>query len=111
LSGNVCTPSEGSKTGTTITFRAAGNAFNGIAKRMELWIDGTKVGQDLEDQLKITATLSKGAHTAPFVVVDTFDNTASRSVTFIVRTGRGLDFPSFHHCARSRSDAGFTRKC
>jgi hypothetical protein len=50
--------SEASKTGTSITFRAAGNAFNSIAKRMELWIDATKVGQDLEDQLKITAALA-----------------------------------------------------
>jgi hypothetical protein len=84
LSVNVCAPSDGSRTGTTITFRAAGNAFNGVAKRMELWIDGTKVGQDLEDQLKINATLAKGSHTASFVVVDTFDNSASKSVTFTV---------------------------
>ena len=84
LSVNVCAPLQDSKTGTTITFRGAGNAFNGIAKRMELWIDGTKVGEDLEDQLKITAALAKGSHTASFVVVDTFDNTASKSVTFTV---------------------------
>jgi hypothetical protein len=81
---NVCAPFDGSRTGTTITFREAGNAFNGVAKRMELWIDGTKVGQDLEDQLKINATLAKGSHTASFVVVDTFDNSASKSVTFTV---------------------------
>ncbi len=46
--------------GTTFTFKGAGNAFNGIAKRMELWIDGTKVGQNLEDQLKRLVTLTAG---------------------------------------------------
>ena len=30
----------------TFTFKGAGNAFNGIAKRMELWIDGKKIGAE-----------------------------------------------------------------
>jgi hypothetical protein len=64
--------------------RPAGNAFNGIAKRTELWIDGTKVGEDLEDQLEITATLAKSSHTVSFVGVDIFDNTASKPITFTV---------------------------
>jgi len=81
---HVCNPTDGQKIGATYTFKAAGNAFNGVAKRMELWIDGAKVGEYLEDQLKITTTLTKGSHTAAFVVVDTFDNTASQSVTFTV---------------------------
>jgi len=84
LSVHVCNPTDGQKIGATYTFKAAGNAFNGVAKRMELWIDGAKVGEYLEDQLKITTTLTKGSHTAAFVVVDTFDNTASQSVTFNV---------------------------
>jgi hypothetical protein len=82
LAVHICTPSEGQKVDTTFTFKAAGNAFNGIAKRMELWIDGKKVGQDLEDQLKITTTLSKGSHTASFVVVDSFDSSVAASVNF-----------------------------
>jgi hypothetical protein len=52
---------------------------------MELWVDGTKVGQNLEDQLNITATLSAGTHTASFLVVDSFDNHTSKSVTFTTR--------------------------
>ncbi len=70
--------------GTTFTFKGAGNAFNGIAKRMELWIDGTKVGQNLEDQLNVKTTLTAGTHTAAFVVVDSFDSYTSKSVTFTV---------------------------
>jgi hypothetical protein len=82
---NICAPKEGETVGSTFTFKGAGNAFNGIAKRMELWIDGTKVGQNLEDQLKVTTTLSAGTHTASFVVVDSFDNYTSSSVSFVVK--------------------------
>ena len=82
LSVRVCAPGSGHTVGKTFTFRGAGNAFNGIAKRMELWIDGKKIGEDLEDQLKITTTLTPGSHTASFVVVDSFDNHTSQSVTF-----------------------------
>lgn len=82
LSVKICAPSSGQTVSRTFTFKAAGNAFNGIAKRMELWIDGKKIGQNLEDQLKITTTLSAGKHTASFVVVDTFDNHTSSAVSF-----------------------------
>jgi hypothetical protein len=82
LGVNICAPTSGETVRSSFTFKAAGNAFNGIAKRMELWIDGKKVGQNLEDQLKVTTTLTPGTHTASFVVVDSFDNYASKSVTF-----------------------------
>jgi hypothetical protein len=82
LSVNICAPSGGATIDETYTFKGAGNAFNGIAKRMELWIDGTKVGQNLEDQLNVTTTLAAGKHTASFVVVDSFDSYTSKSVTF-----------------------------
>ena len=44
----------------------------------ELWIDGHKVTQNL----KATVALTAGSHTATFVVIDSFDNTASSSVSF-----------------------------
>lgn len=52
---------------------------------MELWIDGKKVGQSLEDQLTKTATLSAGKHVASFIAVDNFDNHVTKSVTFNVQ--------------------------
>jgi hypothetical protein len=85
LSANICAPESGETVDSTFTFKGAGNAFNGIAKRMELWIDGKKIGQDLEDQLKVTTTLASGSHTASFVVVDSFDNYTASSVTFTAR--------------------------
>jgi hypothetical protein len=68
--------------GQTFTFSGSGSAFNGIAKRMKLWIDGKKVAQNLEDQLKATVTLTRGSHTASFLVVNTFDEYYARSVNF-----------------------------
>jgi hypothetical protein len=85
LSVRVCAPSNGQIVGTSVVFRGAGNSFNGIVKRMELWIDGKKIGQNLEDQLKITATVAAGNHTASIVAVDSFDNHVSRSVSFTVK--------------------------
>ena len=85
LGVHICAPTIGQTVGTSFTFKAAGNAFNGIAKRMELWIDNKKVGQNLEDQLKVTTTLTTGKHTASFVVVESFDNYASSSVSFTVK--------------------------
>jgi hypothetical protein len=85
LSANICAPKSGQTVNSTFTFRGSGDAFNGIAKRMELWIDGKKIGQNLEDQLKVTTTLSTGKHTASFVVVDSFDNYTSNSVTFTAK--------------------------
>jgi hypothetical protein len=67
---------------STFTLRAAGNAWNRIAKRVELWIDGKKVGQNLEDQLKVTTTADQGNSQASFVVVDSFDNYITQSETF-----------------------------
>jgi hypothetical protein len=66
----------------SFTFRGSGNVLNGIAKRMELWIDGKKVAQNLEDQLKATVQLERGTHVASFVVVDSFDSHVASSVRF-----------------------------
>ena len=82
LGVHICAPTSGQVVGKTFTFKGAGNAWNGFAKRMELWIDGKKIGQNLEDQLKVTTTLTKGSHTASFVVIDSFDNNVSQKVTF-----------------------------
>jgi hypothetical protein len=79
---HICAPSSGQVVGQTFTFKGSGSALNGIAKRMELWIDGKKVAQNLEDQFKATVTLTRGNHVASFVVVDTFDEHVSGSVSF-----------------------------
>jgi len=80
---HICAPAQnGQVVGRTFTFKGSGSAPNGIAKRMELWIDGKKVSQNLEDQLNATVTLTRGNHIASFVVVDSFDNHTAGSVSF-----------------------------
>jgi hypothetical protein len=82
LTVNICAPRRGQIVGQTFTFKGSGQAFNGIAKRMELWIDGKKVAENLEDQLNATVSLSRGNHVASFVVVNTFDESSSKTVNF-----------------------------
>lgn len=82
LGVHICAPANNQVVGRTFTFRGSGNALSGIAKRMELWIDGKKVAQNLEDQLKATVPLTRGTHVASFVVVNSFDNHVAKSVRF-----------------------------
>jgi hypothetical protein len=82
LGVHICAPRSGQSVPSTFIFKGAGNSFSGIPKRMEVWIDGKKAGQNLEDQLKVKTTLSPGTHTATFIAVDSFDNISKQSVTF-----------------------------
>jgi len=51
--------------------KASGNSPVGI-QRLELWVDGTKRAQILNDQLLTTLTLSAGTHTITIVAVDRY---------------------------------------
>jgi VCBS repeat protein len=82
LAVHICTPLNGQVLSGSIRFTGSGNARQGIAKRMELRIDGKKVAQNLQDQLKAFITLTPGKHVATFTVVDSFDNHVSGSVSF-----------------------------
>jgi FG-GAP-like repeat len=82
LAVHICTPLNGQVLSGPIRFTGSGNARQGIAKRMELRIDGKKVAQNLQDQLKAFITLAPGNHVATFTVVDSFDNHVSGSVSF-----------------------------
>ena len=82
LVAHICAPTSGQIVGQTFTFIGSGSALNGIAKRIELWIDGKKITQNLEDQFKATVTLTRGNHVAAFVVVDSFDNHTASNVSF-----------------------------
>jgi hypothetical protein len=84
LAVHICTPLNGQVLSGSIRFTGSGNARPGIAKRMELRIDGKKVAQNLQDQLKAFITLTPGNHVATFTVVDSFDNHVSGSVSFNV---------------------------
>ncbi|HET9838844.1 MAG TPA: VCBS repeat-containing protein [Candidatus Angelobacter sp.] len=81
IHAKLCTP--GSTTSsTTFTVRASGNSPVGV-QRLELWVDGTKRAQILNDQLLKTLTLSAGTHSITIVAVDRYlgISKTTRSVT------------------------------
>ena len=68
IRAKICSP--GSTTSSTsVSFLASGNSPVGV-KRLELWVDGTKRYEVLNDQLKKTLTLSTGSHQITVVAVD-----------------------------------------
>lgn len=70
LQAKMCTPGT-STSSTTFTVKASGNSPVGV-KRIELWVDGHKVAQNLNDQLRKTLTLSRGIHQITVVAVDKY---------------------------------------
>lgn len=70
IHAKLCTPGA-TTSSTTFTVRASGNSPVGI-QRLELWVDGTKRAQILNDQLLTTLTLSRGTHTITIVAVDRY---------------------------------------
>lgn len=70
IHAKLCTPGT-STSSTTFTVRASGNSPVGI-QRLELWVDGTKRAQILNDQLLKTLTLSAGTHSITIVAVDRY---------------------------------------
>jgi hypothetical protein len=71
LTAKICSPGP-SVSSTTFTVRAAGNSPVGV-KRLELWVDGVKRAQALNDQLRHTLTLSAGTHKLVVVAVDEYE--------------------------------------
>lgn len=70
LQAKMCSP--GSTTSSnTFMVQGSGNSPVGI-KRVELWVDGHKVAQTLNDQLRKTLTLSTGTHSITVVAVDKY---------------------------------------
>ena len=68
---HYCGPANGSKViGPGVSFKATARAVSGPVNRLELWVDGHKVFQTFNDRLNRTQILSKGAHTATVVEVD-----------------------------------------
>lgn len=83
LQAKLCTPGT-TTTSTTFTVKASGNSPVGI-KRLELWVDGTKRGQALSDQLLTSLTLTKGTHRVTIVAVDQYIGIAKHTTTVNVQ--------------------------
>jgi hypothetical protein len=83
IHAKLCTP--GSTTSsTTLTVKASGNSPVGI-QRLELWVDGTKRAQVLNDQLLTPLTLSVGTHQITIVAVDRYIGISKTTRTVTVQ--------------------------
>jgi hypothetical protein len=83
LASTVCTPSSGQILNSTFPVRAAANGPVDIL-RLEEWLDGKKVYQQLSNQLRNTLTTTPGAHTLSIVAVDVLNGIAKKTLSFTV---------------------------
>ena len=61
LQAKICAPAPNGDVSNPITVTGAGNSPIGV-KRLEIWVDGNKVTEELNDQIAKQITLSSGTH-------------------------------------------------
>jgi FG-GAP-like repeat/FG-GAP repeat/Bacterial Ig domain len=76
LQAKICAPAANGNVSNPITVQAAGNSPIGV-KRLEIWVDSTKVTEELSDQIAKQITLSSGVHSLTVVAVDQYLGTSS----------------------------------
>jgi hypothetical protein len=74
FAAKMCSPSASTLSSRTFTVRGSGNSPTGV-RRVELWIDGKKVYDSPDDQLKRNVTLMAGTHRIVVQAVDRFGAT------------------------------------
>jgi hypothetical protein len=81
---NVCSPVAGT-VGRSVEALAAGT-ISGTIRRMEVWIDGTKMYTTFgSNMLDTTLTVAPGSHTFTFYIVNTSGQVLSKSVQVTVK--------------------------
>ncbi|HEY0564460.1 MAG TPA: VCBS repeat-containing protein [Terriglobales bacterium] len=75
LAANICMPSAASAA-SPLLIRGSGNSPLGV-KRVEIWIDGKKAAQKLDNQIGKRFTLAPGTHRIAVVAVDKYLGTAT----------------------------------
>lgn len=84
---SVCEPAQGSAVASPVKFDAAGTGASGAVNHLELWIDGTKIGNYSGDSMDTNVTVATGSHAAQVVEVDSEGDFAkSPVVDFTVST-------------------------
>jgi hypothetical protein len=76
LQAKICVPAPNSMVTNPITVRGAGNSPVGV-KRLEIWVDGKKLTEELNDQIAKQITLSPGMHSLSLVAVDQYLGSAT----------------------------------
>jgi hypothetical protein len=87
---NVCSPTSGETVTSPVTFIASGTGASGTVNHLELWIDGTKIGNYDGSTMEASVAEGVGSHTATVVEVDSEGNyVKSTPVTYAVTDGYG----------------------
>lgn len=82
---NICSPVNGETVGREVE-ALAGGAISGTIRRMEVWVDGTKMDStSRSNQLDATLALGPGTHTFTFYVVNTAGKKLSQSANVTVK--------------------------
>ena len=84
----LCTPQDGGTFNGVVSFSGSGNSPAGV-QRLELWIDGVKHYETLNDQLLHAESLAAGQHLVELVAVDKYGAIAKTSATITVQSGTG----------------------
>jgi hypothetical protein len=79
LAAKICSPGSGATVAKTFTVKGSGNSPLGV-QRLELWVDGKKKAEALNDQIKSSVTVAAGTHKVTVVSVSQFGSTASKSI-------------------------------
>jgi len=79
LAAKICSPGSNGTVAKTFTVKGSGNAPAGV-QRLELWVDGHKKAQALDDQLKASVMVAAGTHKVTVVAVSQFGSTANKSI-------------------------------
>jgi hypothetical protein len=83
---HVCAPTAGESSASPVSFLAAGTGASGSVNHMELWIDGTKIGNYNGGNLETSVSEAAGSHTATVIEVDSKGNyVKSTPVTYTVQ--------------------------
>ncbi|HEY0565549.1 MAG TPA: VCBS repeat-containing protein, partial [Terriglobales bacterium] len=75
LTAKICAPTT-TTAASPVLVRGSGNSPLGV-QRMEIWIDGKKAAQKLEDQISKKFTLAPGTHRIAVVAVDKYVGAAT----------------------------------
>jgi hypothetical protein len=70
-------------TTNALTVKASGNSPNGV-KRLELWVDGTKLAQAFNDQINASVSVATGTRSVTIVAVDLYDEIVKQTMTVTV---------------------------
>ena len=71
---HVCSPTQGESTSSPVAFVATGKGASGAVNHLELWVDGSKVGNYSGATMNASVGLAAGSYSATVIEVDTKEN-------------------------------------